>query len=174
MLDVAHELPERRLAGTVESLERGLELGRDRHLRPDFAPGHHLEGADGVAVGGVGHRQRQLVLVLGKRQRTRLTQEARRDAFLEDRQLRVAGRLDERHAELVRERLGHIALRDQTQRHQQSAELLVCFLLEPQCAIEPRGVELAATDQNLADFLAHRRSGCVGCRGLKGGIQNGR
>ena len=78
-LDVADDLALRRLARAVEALERGLELGRDRDHRLHRAPRHHLERADRVLVGGIGHRQRDLAVVLAQRQRARLAQETRAD-----------------------------------------------------------------------------------------------
>ena len=102
------------------------------------------------------------MLVLGQRQGPRLAQEARRYALFEDRQLGIAGGFDQRHAELLRERLGDVALRDQAQRDQQRAQLFVGFLLQAQGALQSGGVELAALDQDLADALPYR------------GVQNGR
>ncbi|MFI4925445.1 MAG: hypothetical protein ACHQJ7_09930, partial [Vicinamibacteria bacterium] len=49
--------------------------------------------------------------VLAHRQRARVAQEARRDALLEDRQLRIAGDVEQRDAELGRERVGIVAPR---------------------------------------------------------------
>ena len=48
-----------------------------------------------------------------QRQRARLAQEARRDALLEDRELGIAGGVDQRQPELRGERLGDVALRDE-------------------------------------------------------------
>ena len=155
-LDVADDLAVRRLAAAVQTLERGFELGRDRDHRAHCAAGHHLEGVDRVRVGRVGHRERQLGLVLAHRQRARLAQEARRDALLEDRELGIAGRVDQRQRELRRQRLGDVALRDDAQRDQQRAELLAAVLLQAQRALEVRGVELAAFDQDFAEASGGR------------------
>ena len=88
-----------------------------------LASGDHLEGADRVRVGRIGHRERELVLVLVQRQRTRFAQEARGYALFENRQFGVARRLDQRQIELRRERLGDVALRDHTERDEQRTEL---------------------------------------------------
>ena len=64
LLDVAHDLADGRAAGAVEALECGVEFRRDRDLWLDVAPGHHPKSADRVAVRRVGHRERQLALVL--------------------------------------------------------------------------------------------------------------
>ena len=155
--------PSADLPGAVEPLERGLELGRDRDQRPHLASGDHLERADRVLVGRIGHRERELVFVLGQRQRARLAQEARRHALLEDRQFGIAGGLDQRQAELRGQRLGHVALRDDAERDQQRAELLARLLLQAQRAFEPGGVELAALDQDLADAHSLRLRSHVFC-----------
>ena len=85
--------PTAELAGAVQPLERRFELGRAcATIGLHLAPGHHPERADRVLVGRVGHRQRELGLVLAHRQRPRLAQEARRDALLEDRELRDSRR----------------------------------------------------------------------------------
>ena len=131
-LDVAEQLALRRLAGAVEPLQRGLEFGRNRHHRPHRAPGDHLERADRVAVGRVRHRQRDLGFVLAQRQRPHFAQEARAHAFVEDRKLRIAGRVDQRQLELRGERFGDVALRDHAQRDQQRTEPLARLLLHAQ------------------------------------------
>jgi hypothetical protein len=155
-LDVADDLAHRRAAAAVETLERGVELRWNRDQRPDLAPADHAERSDRVLVGRVGHRQRDLGLVLAQRQRPRLAQEPRRDALLEDGKFRISGGVDERQAELRRERLGDVALRAQPERHQQRAELLVRLLLQPQRAVETGRIELAPLDQDLADSLSRR------------------
>ena len=78
------------LPAAVQALERGVELRRNRDQRPHRAARDHFERADRVGVGGVGHRERQLRLVLAHRQRARLAQEARRHALLEDRKFGIA------------------------------------------------------------------------------------
>ena len=153
-LDVADQLALRRLAAAVEALERGFELGRHRDHRPHRASGDHLEGADRVGVGRIDHRQRHLGLVLAQRQRARLAQESRRHAFLEDRELRIAGDIDHRQLELDGQRLGHVALGDHAKRDQQRAEPLAGFLLEAQRAFERRRVELAAFDQQFTNAFS--------------------
>ena len=150
LLDVADDLADRGAPGAVEALERRVELGRNRDQRPDLATRHHPERADRVRVGRIGHRQRELALVLLHGQRARLAQEPRRDALLEDREFRVAGRVDERQPELRGERFGDVALRAKAERHQQRAELVAALLLHAQRALDARGVELAALDQDFA------------------------
>ena len=106
---------------------------------------------------GIGHRERELVLVLAQRQRARFAQEPRRDALLEDRKLGIAGGVDERQVELGGERFGDVALRAHAERHQQRAELFAALLLHAERALEAGGVELAALDQDFADAFASRR-----------------
>ena len=172
LLDVAHDLAERGLAGAVQALERRLELGRDRDHRPDLAAGDHAERADRVLVGRVGHRQRELVLVLAHRQRAAFAQEPLRDALLEDRELRVRRDVDHRQPELRGQRLGDVALRAGAQRHQQRPQLLAGILLQAQRAFQPRGVELAALDQDFAEAFAG--GGVQGRRGRRRRVgQNG-
>ena len=149
-LDVADHLALRGLAGAVEALERGLELAWNRDHRLDGAAGDHLERADGVRVGRVGHRERDLGVVLAQRQHARLAQEARRHPLLEDRKLRIARRVDERQRELRGERVGDVALGDDAERDEQRAQALVRLLLEAQRTLERRRIELAALDQDLA------------------------
>ncbi len=159
LLDVADNLPQRRFARAVETLQRRLELGRNRDHRLDPAPGDHLERVHRVRVGGVGHRQRELVLIFGQRQRARLAQKPRGDALFENRELGVSGGFDERQVELSRERLRDVALRNDPERDEQRTELLAGLLLQPQRTLEPRRIELAALDQNFADaFSIGRRS----------------
>ena len=86
--DIADQLADRRLAGAVQALERRLELRWDGDHRAHRAARHHLEGADRVRIGRISHREAELGLVLAHRQRTRLAQEARGHAFLEDREIR--------------------------------------------------------------------------------------
>ena len=83
LLDVAEDLVQRRLARAVESLQRGIDLRRNRDERSDLAPRHHLECVHGVAIGGIGHRQRELAFAFGEWQCAGFTQEARRYALLE-------------------------------------------------------------------------------------------
>ena len=161
LLDVADDLAELRLAGTVEALERGLELGGDRHHRLHLPPGDHAERVDRIRVGRVGHGKHQLVGILVDRQRARFAQEARGDLFLENRQLGIRSAVDERQTQLVRQRLGDIALRDQPQRHQQRAELLAGIRLQAQRALERGGIELAALDENFAKALSRGSVGWV-------------
>ena len=151
LLDVADDLADRRAPGAVEALERRVELGRNRDQRLHVAAGHHPERADRVAVGRIGHRERELARVLLQRQRARLAQESRRDALFEDRELGVAGDVDQRQAQLRRERLGDVALRAQPERDEQRAELLAALLLQPQRALDAGGVELSAGNQDLAE-----------------------
>ena len=99
-LDVADDLALRGLAGAVEPLERRLELGGDRDHRAHGAAGDHLERADGVGVGRVGHRERELGLVLAHRERPRFAQEPRGHALFEDRKFGIARRIEERQLEL--------------------------------------------------------------------------
>ena len=83
--------------------------------------GDHFERVHGVGVGRVGHRQRELVLVFGQRQRMRIAKEARRHALLKNGQLRITGSLDKRQTELQCKRLGNVALRNHTERYEQNA-----------------------------------------------------
>ena len=149
-LDVADHLALRRLAGPVEPLQRGVELGRDRDHRPHRAPGDHLERADGVRVGRIGHRQRDFVVVLAHRQRMGVAQEARTHALLENREFGIARNVDQRQRQLDRQRFRDVALRDHAERHQQRAQLFAGFLLQPQRAFECGRIELAALDEDLA------------------------
>ena len=79
-----------------------------------------------------------------------------RHALLEDRELGIARRVDQRQRELRGERVGDVALRHHAQRHQQRAQPLARLLLEAQGALERGRVELAALDQDLAQPLANR------------------
>jgi hypothetical protein len=82
----------------------------------------------------------------------------RRDLLLEDRDLGVACGVDQRQAELHGQRFGHVTLRAQPQRHEQRAEALAAgILLKTQRAIERRGVELPAFDQDFAKAPPRRR-----------------
>jgi len=54
------------------------------------------------------------------------------------------------------ERLGDVALGNDSERDQQCTELFVRFLLQPKGALEARRIELAALDQDLADSLVCR------------------
>ena len=157
LLDVADDLADRGAAGAVETLERRVELVGNRDQRLHVAAGHHPERADRVFVGRIGHRERELVLVLAHGQRPRLAQEPRGDALLEDRKFRIARGVDERQAELRGKRLGDVALRAHAERHQQRTELFAAFLLHAQRALESRGIHLAALDQDFADAFASRR-----------------
>ena len=165
LLDVAHDLPDGGAVCAVQPLERRIELARNCDPRLHLAAGEHAKRADRVLVGRIGHREGDLVLVLVERQCARLAQEARRDALLENREFGIAGRVDEREAELERERLGDVALRGQPERDEQRAQLFAAVLLDAQRAIEPGRVELAALDQDLADALSsrciHRFSQCT-------------
>ena len=96
------------------------------------------------------------MLVLAHRQRARLAQEPRRDALLENREFGIAGGVDERQSELRRERLGDVALRADAERDEQRAQLFAAFLLHAQRALESRGVQLAALDQDFANAFASR------------------
>jgi len=156
LLDVAHDLPDGGLAGAVETLDRRVELGRDRHARLHLAPGGHPERPDRVLVGGIGHRERELEGILPERQRAGLAQEARRDQLFEDRDLRVAARVDQGQPELRRERLGDVTLRAQAERHQQRAELLAGLLLQSERPLDACGIELSAGDQQLAEAHSFR------------------
>ncbi len=156
LLDIADDLPDRRAAGAVETLERGVELSGYRHQRLHVAAGDHAEGADRVGVGRIGHRQRQLVFVLAHRERPRFAQEASGNALLEDREFRIAGGVHEREVELCRERLGDVALRADTERHQQRAQPLAAVLLDAKCALEARSIQFSACDQDLAEPFANR------------------
>ena len=142
LLDVADDLADGGAPGAVEALQRRVELGRDRDQRLDLAAGHHPEGADRVGIGGIGHRERELVLVLLHRQRVRFAQEARGDALFHDREFRVAGGVDQLQAQLRRERLGDVALRAEGERDEQRAELLAALLLHAQRALEPAASSL--------------------------------
>ena len=118
---------------------------------PHFAPGHHAERAYRVAVRGIGHRQRELALVLPERQRARFAQEARGDAFLEHRKFRVACSVHQRQPELRRKRFGDVALGAKPERDEQGAELFATLLLHPQRALQAGGVELSAGYQDFAE-----------------------
>jgi hypothetical protein len=88
------------------------------------------------------------------------SQEARRHALLEDRELGIAGRVEHRQLQLLRKALGDVALRDQAERHQQDADLLATFLLQAQRPLQRGRIQLSALDQQLAQALArHRRGG---------------
>ena len=163
LLDIADDLSQCRLARAVEALQRSLELGGNRDLRLDLAPGDHLERVHGVQVGGIGHRQRELFLVFGQRQRARLAQKARRDTLLQDGHFRISGGFDEWQPELSRERLGDVSLRNDAERHKQRTELFAGLLLQPQRTLESRGVELAALDQNFADAFFMNVVQCFDC-----------
>ena len=156
LLDVADDLADRRAAGAVQPLQRGVELGRDRDLRLHLAAGDHPERADGIGVGRVDHRERELVLVLLQRQRAGLAQEPCGNAFFENREFRISGGVDQRQPELRRECLGDVALRTDAERHQQRADFFAAFLLHAQRAFESGGVQLAAFDQDLAEPFANR------------------
>jgi hypothetical protein len=150
LLDVADDLANRRSAGAIEALERGIEFRRDGNLRLDLAPGHHAKRADRVAVGGIGHRERKLALILSQRQGARLAQEARGDTFLEDRKFRVAGDVDQREPELRGERFGDVAL------GAKPATRAACRVfrrppLHPQRALDAGGIELSAGYQDFAE-----------------------
>jgi hypothetical protein len=154
-LDVADDLALRGLAGAIQALERGFELAWNRHHRLHRAPGHHLKCADGVSVGGVRHRERHLGIVLAQREHACLAQESRRHALLEDRELGIARRIDERQRKLLGKRVGDVALRYDAKRHEKRAQALLRLLLEAKGALERRLVELAALDQDLAKSLAN-------------------
>src|SRR6185312_10716266 len=104
LLDVAHDLPYRGAARSVEALERRVELGRNCDLRLHLASGDHAKRADRVAVRRIGQRQ----------------------------------------AELRGERFRDVALRAKAERDEERAQLFAAFLLQPERALDPRGVELAA------------------------------
>ena len=57
-----------------------------------------------------------------------------------------------------RERLANVALRAQAERNEQRAKPLTAILLQAQRALDPRGIDLSAGDQDLAQ--AHSL-GCV-------------
>ena len=156
LLDIADDLSDRGAPGAVQPLQRRVELGRNRDQRFHFPARHHPKGADRVLVGGIGHREREFALVLLHRQRARLAQEARGNALLEDRELRVSGRIDQREPQLDRERLGDVALRAKPQRDEQHAKLFPAVLLQPQRAFDTRGIELSTGDQDLADAHSFR------------------
>jgi hypothetical protein len=119
------------------TLERSVELGGNCHQRPHLAARDHPERADRVRVGRVGHRERELALVLAHGQRARFAQEARGDAFLENGKLGIAGGVDEREAELCRERFGDVALRADAERDEQRAQPVAGFLLHAKRPLEP-------------------------------------
>ena len=73
--------------------------------------------------------------------------------------------VDQRQPELRGQRLGDVALRAGAQRHQQRAQLLAGILLQAQRALQPRGVELAALDQDFAEAFAG--GGVQGRRGRR-------
>ena len=156
LLDIADDLSHRRPPCAIQALERGVELGRDRDERLDLAAGDHPERADGVGVRRIGHRECELPLVLPDRQRTRLTQEARRNALFEDGEFGIAGRIDERQSQLDRERFRHVALRADAERDEQRAQLFAAFLLHAQRPVESRGIQLATLDQDFANAFATR------------------
>ena len=136
---------------------RRVELVGNRDQRLHVAAGDHPECADRVFVRRVGHRQRELVLVLAHGQRARFAQEPRRDALLENRKFRIAGSVDKWQTELRGKRFGHVALGAHAERHQERAQLFAAFLLHAKRALEPGGIHLAALDQYFADAFASRR-----------------
>jgi hypothetical protein len=138
----------------VEPLERRVDLvGRgDVGLHP--LARSHLHGGDHIGVGGVGHGERELLVVLAQRHGLRVAQELGRDALFQQRQLGVVGRLRERQVELVGERVGEVAPRNHAQAQQDGPDLVArVALLELQRTLEVGAVELAALDQDLTDSL---------------------
>ncbi len=156
LLDVADDLADRGAARTVESFKRRIELVRNRDQRLYIAAGHHPKRADRVLIGRIGHRKRELMLVLAHGKCPRFAQEPRGDPLLEDWKLRVTGGIDEGQVELRGQRLGDVALRAHAERHQQRTELFATFLLHAERALEPRGIDLASLEQDFADAFANR------------------
>src|SRR5439155_18610136 len=74
--------------------------------------------------------------------------------LFQDGELGVTGGFDERQPELGRKCIGDVPLRNHAQGHQECAELVAGFLLQPQRTFEAGGIELAALDQDLAKALA--------------------
>ena len=104
------------------------------------APGDHLERADRVRVGRIGHRERQLrsrpraPATRAPRAGIAPTRAPRGSATRDSRRRRRSGK-----PSCVGERLGDVALRDHAERDQQRAELLAgSSCLQPQRALEVR------------------------------------
>ena len=57
---------------------------------------------------------------------------------------------------MYRERLGHVALRADAERHQQRAKLLAAVLLQAKRPLKTAGIKLAAIDQDFAESLSYR------------------
>ena len=155
-LHVADELADGRTTRAVQPLERRFEIGGNRDHRPDRASGDHLERADRVGVGRIGHRQPELRFVLAHRQCARFAEEACRDALLEDGKFRVPVRVDHRQRQLRRQRFGNVALGAKSERDEQRAELFAALRLQPQRALQIRRIELAALDQDFAESFSGR------------------
>ena len=59
--------------------------------------------------------------------------------------------VDERQAELRRERFRNVALRAKAERDEQRAELLAALLLQSHRALDAGGIELSAGNQDFAE-----------------------
>ena len=146
--------PMRRLAAAVEPLERRVDFVGRRDVGPHALAGGHLHGGDDIRVGGVGDRERQLLVVLAQRHRLGVAQELRREPLLHERQLREVACLRERQVELVGERVGEVPAGHHAEAQQDHADLVARFaFLQLQGALEVGGVELAAFNEDFAEAL---------------------
>jgi hypothetical protein len=160
--DVVDDLAHRGLAGAVEALEPRFQLRGHGEARQHAVAARHLDRADGERVRRVGHRHHEALVGLAQRQRLRVAQEAVRDALLEERELGILGGGGHRDPQPLREGVGEVARRNQSQPVQDDAELLARLsLLEAQGALEVGGIEFSAGDEDLAQaaWLALGRKG---------------
>ena len=146
------DLGERRAGGAVQALERRLDRGRRGEAQQHRLLGDQLDRARRVAVVGVGDCEHDARGAVGERQHERLLEELHADLAVEHHGVGKLVGLRERQAEARRERGGHVGLGDQAELGQQPVDPLAAALLQAARALEPRRVELAAADQQLAEL----------------------